>query len=108
MSKLQMLALLKHDRALQLVRQFPHITRPRMTAEPLPTGGRDFPVRQTVARAESLEKELGEPKDVLAPLAQGRDVESVKVQLMIQVLAEFAAGHELLEFAIGRRNDTHI
>ena len=51
---------------------------------------------------------LGEQRDVVAPLAQRRDVQRHHAQAVEQVLAEAALAHGGVEVAVGGRDDAHV
>ena len=61
-----------------------------------------------VAAAEMLEEELGQRNDIFLAAAQGRDVEDGDLEAVVQVTAEFAGLHRLLEVLVRCRDDAHI
>ena len=50
----------------------------------------------------------GQQRDVLAPLAQGRQADADNVQTMEQILAEQAILDPGFEMLVRRRNDTDV
>jgi alpha-D-ribose 1-methylphosphonate 5-triphosphate synthase subunit PhnL len=54
------------------------------------------------------EKVLRQQRNVLAPLAQRRQLRRDHVEAVVQVLAELAAGDRLLQVAVGGRDDAHV
>ena len=58
--------------------------------------------------AELLEEVLHEQRDVLAALAQRRQLHRDHVQPVEEILAERAVGDHLREVAVGRGDDAHV
>ena len=77
--------------------------------------------RRSAASASGDERELAaglggvareevarERQDVLAPLAQRRELDRDHVQAEVEVLAEAAGGDLVAQVAVGRRDDAHV
>ena len=61
-----------------------------------------------VLGGEQADEVLGQERDVLPPLVQGRQFQADHVQPVEQVLAEGVFLDRLLEVAVGGRNDAHV
>ena len=64
--------------------------------------------RHAVFPGDALEEILGQQRDVLQPLAQGRDLDFHDVQPVIKVLPEPPGGDFLSEVLVGGRHDPDI
>jgi len=57
---------------------------------------------------KSLEKVVDQQPDILAPLAQRRQMDPHHIEAVKQVLAELARGDRLLQRPVRRGDDAHI
>ena len=80
----------------------------RVLREPLESRLREAPSAAVLALGDAREKVPGEHGDVLAPLAEGHDVERQDVQPVVEVLAQRLLLHGLDEVAVRARNDAHV
>ena len=93
---------------LERVLELAHVARPRVRGEPVHERvghrerGEPEPLR------EAPQEVAREDRDVLGPLAQRRDAELHDVEPVVEILAEPARAHELLQVAVGRREDAHV
>src|SRR5205807_1315385 len=56
----------------------------------------------------AFEELVGEREDVFGPLSQGRELDVEDVQAVVEIAAELAATHEILERTVGGRDDAHV
>ena len=68
--KIELLRILKDNRAFKLMRQFPNVAGPDMFAQAFPPRLGDLALRQSVFAAEPLDQRLGKSDDVLRAGAQ--------------------------------------
>jgi hypothetical protein len=61
-----------------------------------------------MAGGGAVEEELGEQRDVLDALAQGRHRHRHHVQAIEEILAEAPGGHLGPQVAVGGRHDAHV
>src|SRR5438445_11425825 len=103
--RLDLLALREDDRALDGVEQLADVAGPRV---PLERGeGTGAEALGAVGRVRRDEV-VGEERDVLGPLAEGRQLDRDRVDAEIEVLAERARLHRLGEIAVGRRHEPNV
>src|SRR6185503_10873282 len=57
---------------------------------------------------EALDEPIGQGGDVLAPLAQRRNLDSDHVESVIEILAELAGAHLAFDVAVGGGEDAHV
>ncbi len=89
------------------VLQFPHVARPVARQHDLERLGTQHQVTVVLA-IEFLQEKLGQQRDIVAPLAQRRQKDRDHVDAVVQVGAEFAPGHRLLEILVGGTDQPHI
>ena len=98
----------ERDHAAQLVLELADVAGPRVQQHVL---------HRLLGDANSSFRELGcgacdevvdEHGDFVAALAQGRNRETDDVEPIVQVFAESAVLHELLEVGVGGRDDAHV
>src|SRR6266849_1325061 len=98
----------REDRgALDRVLQLAHVARPWIAKEP---GHRRRAQAEAAAQAlgGATEEVLGEERNVLAALAQRGQRDRDHVEAIEEVFPEAALANQLLEVAIGRRDDPHV
>src|SRR5262249_19865638 len=76
------------DGALQHVLQFADVARPGVLLKPLHRRPADAVQALADARPELVHQEVDEQRDVVVPLAQGRQVDGEDVEAVVQVRAE--------------------
>ncbi len=96
------------DRSLDGIFELAHVPRPRIRLQHRQSlGGRA--AHRLAARARELGDEVvDEARNVLAPIAQGRQMDREDVQPVIEIFAELPLGDHRLEVAVGRRHDAHV
>jgi hypothetical protein len=55
-----------------------------------------------------MEKACGHRRDIVAPLAQGREVHVEDIDAVVQISTELPARHRFAQVAIAGRHDGHI
>ena len=75
----------EHHHALHEIAQLAHVPRPRILHEHLHRVRRDPVERPVVLRRELLDEPAHEERDVLAPLAQRRQINAEHVQPVVEV-----------------------
>src|SRR5438045_2581687 len=108
MLEVQRVGVRENDRALDLVRQLAHIARPAVSEQALPAALGNRLVRHTMALLQARQQRLGQLQDVAAALAERRKMKAEEVESMKQIFTESAFGDDLLEIAIGRRDDADV
>ena len=104
----QLGAVAQDHRPLDVVLQLADVARPVVVAEQPHRLGVDPPHLAAVLLGVALQEELDQRRDVLAALAQGRQVDRHDVEPVVQVLAE-PAGLDLVEqVAVGRGDDPGV
>src|SRR5262249_47246736 len=61
-----------------------------------------------VLSVELVEEPCHERRDLLSPLPQGRHLDLDDVEAVVEILAEFALGHGLLEAPVGCSDDPGV
>jgi hypothetical protein len=79
-----------------------------MGHEPLQRLGRDARERSVVARARLAHELRDQERDVLAALAQRRQMDAEDVEPIVQVAPELLERDELPEILVGRRDDADV
>ncbi len=64
--------------------------------------------RHPVLARQPLQKEIGQRQDVLAPLAQRREMDADDIEPVKQILAEAVGFHVAFEVAVGGGEDAHV
>ena len=97
----------EHHGALDGVLQLADVPRPRVREKRGLRLGREGepPARLGAVAREEVPRER---QDVLAPLAQRRELDRDDVQAEVEVLAEAARGHLVAEDAVRRGDDAHV
>ena len=90
------------------VLQLPHVARPGVAHQHLLRLGLDAFDRLAVLLGRLLEEVVDQQRDVLAALAQRRDVDRHALDAEVQVLAELLVGDHLVEVAVGRADQAHV
>ena len=96
------------DAALDGVLQFAHIARPGIGEQQFHALAGDAVEDAAVLLGEPAGEVVDEQADVVAALAQGRHGEHDHVEAVVEVLAEGAAPHLLLQIAVGGGEDAHV
>ncbi len=98
----------EQDRALHHVAQLPHISRPVVIFERVHRPGRELFGRSREALARFDRETSSERQDLVAPLAQRRNVDRHPAQPKQEILAECAVPDLFAEIAIGRRYEANV
>src|SRR6476469_9884505 len=80
--KIELIYFVENDGSLQLVCQFSNIARPIVCYQVLATKAADRFAVQTMAFGQSLEKQVRQPQDVIAPFAQWCNFDAEQIQSM--------------------------
>jgi len=94
--------------AVRHVAQFTHVPAPGMGKQALHQLGRALGHRQVMALRGLLQEMLEQQRNVLAPLAQGRQLDHDHVEAVVQILAEAALVRALAQVVLGGRHDAGI
>ena len=95
------------DRVLERVLELAHVAGPRVLEEQAQHVGREAQ-RAALARAHPRQQEGGEGLDVLAPLAQRRDLDRHDAQAVEEVLAEAPLRHRAPQVHVRGRDDASV
>src|SRR5262249_38691275 len=93
---------------LDHVLQLTHVPGPRVGAQRLHRGRRDFGDWRSVGRNVAAEEMLDQFGNVLASIAQRRYDDVDDVEAVIQVVAELTLTDQLPQIAIGCRDDADV
>ena len=77
-----------HQCPFEDISEFPHVTRPMVSAQDVQDFRRKSCARTRCWRTQFLDEVLGQQRDVFRPLAQRRNVNADDVEPEIEVLAE--------------------
>ena len=91
----------EQDRALDGVRELPHVSRPVVAARGLQKLGRQHRGRHAVAPCGQRREVLEQRREILEALAQRRDVQREHLQPEVEVGAELAPGHHFVQVPVG-------
>src|SRR4029079_3936795 len=83
------------------------IPRPRVLAHARRRSGGE-PLPGTARIVELIDEVVGDELDVLAAIAQRRDLERKDIEAVIKVVAKLARAHRLARVAVGGRDDAHV
>ena len=98
----------ERDGALDAVLELADVPGPRVVHQQHHRLVGDVRDRLLVAFGVVTEEVLGEERNVLAPLAQGRERNRHHLQAVEEVLAKAAATHQLLEITVRRGDDPDV
>src|SRR5690349_20265666 len=98
----------EHDRALEHVLELADVAGPVVSLEDRESLRRDPPNVLAEILAELLQEMRDEQRNVLASLAQRRQVDREHVQTIEEVLSHHPVSHRGLEVAIRRRDEAHV
>src|SRR5581483_4379586 len=90
---------------LDQIAQLPYVARPRVRLEQRQRGRRKFELGLTVALGLTPQKVLRQQRNVGRHLAQWRQLDLNDTQAEEQIGAKLPLAHQLLEVAVGRRDD---
>jgi hypothetical protein len=96
------------DALLDTVLELAHVSRPLVADEEIQRARREPPHRAAVARRELRQEMIGEERDVLRPLAQGRDRDVDHGDPVVEIGAEGPASHRLPEVAVRGRDEADV
>src|SRR5262245_4848888 len=102
-----LLAVAQHHHAPDDVLELADVARPRVRGEAGERLGRDL-LLPAVLRVESGEEQLDEARDLLAPLAQRRNLELHDVEPVVEVFTELTERHLALQVSIGGRDHARV
>ena len=97
-----------HHGALDHVAQLAHVARPVIALQLLLDLGGEAADLAIVLPVELVDERLGEERDVLAPLAQRRQVDREHVEPVEEVLAQLAVGDRLGRVLVGGGHHAHV
>ena len=98
----------EHDRALDGVLELAHVARPVGRLQRLEHAGLHAVDALAGALRVLRDEVIDEHRDVLAPLAQRRNVDRDDVQPVVEILLEPAVGDHLPQVAVGRGDHPHV
>jgi hypothetical protein len=102
------IGIIKNDGTLEFVGEFADVAGPWVGHESFASGGADGFPGDAMTFGELLKEHLGESHDVVAPVAERRDIDAEEVEPMIEIFAEFALGDRIGEVTIGGSDDADI
>ena len=98
----------QHHRPLNDVLELPHVARIGVLAQGQKRVLREPHDLLCGLLGLHLEEVVGEGRDVAGPLAEGRQPDHHHVDAVVEVLAELAGGHELLERLVAGQDHPHV
>ena len=98
----------ERDRALDDVFELAHVAGKIVAIERAQGVGRETEHVLAHLAREALDEALDQERDVVAPLAQRRQLEADDVEAVVQVLAELAARDVGFDVAVGRGDHPHV
>src|SRR5437016_8552570 len=102
------LLLRERDAAFERVRQLAHVAGPVIGAQPRERLLGDPGHRLAALTRRAPHQVIDEQRNVLAPLAQRRELERHHLQAIVEVLAEAPLLDGSRQLAVGRRDDAHV
>ena len=97
-----------HRQPVAKIFQLPYVTRQILYGDVFERGlCQSLRFNAKIART-FLQKKLRQQRDILAPLAQGRQAQTDDIQPVKQILAEQSLLDPRFEILVGRRDDTYI
>ena len=93
---------------LNLIAQLPHVARPPVLGQHVERVRAQLHVGFVEPLRRVAQEERAEVRNLLAPIAQRRDVDADDAEAVVQILAESALGHALLEIGVGRGQHAHV
>ncbi len=93
---------------LERVAQFAHIARPVVGRQARETGFGQGPHRLAALPGDLLQQRLTEDRQVLQPLAQGRQAQRQDIEAIVQVGPERAGRHHGRQIPAGGGDDPHV
>ena len=97
-----------HKHPLHYIAQLTHIARPYIRLQQLDGIGREFFHPALIALAQLLQKRLYQQGNIIQPFTQRRQVDAQHTDTVIQIAAELALSHRLLQPHIGSADYPHI
>ena len=97
----------EHGDAAKDVLQLAHVARPWI-GEEAPHRALGEAGRLTPVRGAALHQLRDEQRDVLRPLSQRGQVQDQHIDPIVQIPAELAAGHQLIEVSVGRGDEADV
>ena len=91
--KIHSVRVVENDGAFQFMGEFTDIARPGIAHERFTAGRAERFFRDAMAFGERFQKHLCESEDVVAPVAERRNINAEQIEAMIEIFAELPFGN---------------